>query len=416
MPVRNDEMPSKKSLKHPCLKPPSSLAQRDLNRMIALELANDYGFGNKTLLAKHCFGKSADPNHQAARFQKKLEKNGFIKVIDLDGNGSVYTLTRMGINMLEVNDVKVIGKGKELGRMELCPDGTKRFVPPLNFYHTLLSATGLACLAEKGWIVFTERQIRQTLAVGDNIDRYDPKLKIPDGIAISPTGQVYLVEVENARKTSHDLERLIKAIVSPNKCFNAYFHLGQLLDRDPSPDKQDEIAGTIVVYDPKSVSSDLRKLDHRKLIFEKVEEALCSSHSTSKLIFCECDVRARNVVDIQLHQELLLIGELIQIDHYHDEPEVETPELAVTNHSVQLLPNLKPTVTIEGYCDLSGETVYEYSIDGMTVCEYDRDFPDAPRGHYASRKEAYWFAIHAMHHGLNYDLKNRPDAIDDHLN
>lgn len=414
MPVRDYKIFNKKTAGQPDSKPLSSLAQRDRNRMLALELANDFGFGNITLLAKFCFRDHANPTHQAARFQKKLAADGFIKVINLDGNGSVYVLTRLGINLLETNGVSVIGKGKEFGRFELCPNEKKRFVPPVNFYHNLLAATALACLAEKGWTVISEREIRHTLPVGENVDRYDPKIKIPDGLAISPSEQNYLVEVENSRKTSHDLTRLIDAIVAPNDFFNAHYYVERLLGFDPRYKKLDEVVGTIVVYDPKSISSDGRRLNHLKLIEDKVDEKLKKSETVSKLAFCECKVLARNVVDIQLHQEKLLIGKVVEYCHQYGEPASNAPLLGKTEHSVKVWKSFKPTVRIDGYMAASGATVYDYLIDGMLVCELDKEVAGLPRGRYSTRKEAYWFSVFAMYRGLDFDMKNRPDAADDY--
>lgn len=417
MPVRDYKIFSKKTAGQPDSKTLSSLAQRDRNRMLALELANDFGFGNITLLSKYCFRDRANPVHQAARFQKKLHADGFIKVIDLDGNGSVYTLTRIGINLLETNGITVIGKGKEFGRIERCPSKKDRFVPPLNFYHNLLAATALACLAEKGWTVFTEREIRMTLAVGDKVDRFDPKLKIPDGLAISPTGQLYLIEVENARKTSKDLARLIDSIVSPNQFFNAHFHMEQLLGIDPSYRKWDEVVGTILVYDANSFSSDSRHLNHRKVIEDKVEEKLKKAYAVSKVLYCECTVVSRNVVNVLLHPEELLIGKPFLYEAEDSEPKANLPLYGKTWHSVKVCRRLKPTVQIDGYKipdSATGATAYDYLIDGMLVCPFDKNNPGVPRGRYSTRAEAYWFSVLAMSCDNDFDLKNRPDAIDDY--
>lgn len=318
--------------------------------------------------------------------------------------GSILVLTRYGENLLEQNNIRVINKGREIGRTVKCPDEKDRYRLPITFGHTQLAATALCCLSEQGWTVFSERQLRQTLALGDKVDRDDKTRKIPDGMAISPEGQTHFVEVEHSRKTSDDLNHLVEFLLSPNDYFDVSHHLSQLMPDGIEHQYIKEAVGTLVIFDPNSVSSDGRQLDHRKTIAKKLKSKLEDAFSVSKLSFCAAKVRAKNAVEIDVEPAHLLVGQAMRDFHSYRIPDFETLS-AESTHFIDIHDDRVAELTIQLKTFESGRSCYQFKIDGMVPSKFDH-YRSAPfRGNFRSHKEAFWFGLCTIHHGESYDVR-----------
>lgn len=366
------------------------------------------------MLSKLCFPKAKSQYDQAGFLANQLVGRGLVKQVKLDGYGSILVLTRYGENLLEQNNIRVINKGREIGRTVKCPDEKDRYRLPITFGHTQLAATALCCLSEQGWTVFSERQLRQTLALGDKVDRDDKTRKIPDGMAISPEGQTLFVEVEHSRKTSDDLNHLVDSLLSPNDFFDVSYHLSQLMPFWSEHQYIEEAVGTLIIFDPNSVSSDGRQLNHRRTIWNKVQSKLVNTFSASKICFASATVCAKNAVDITLEPAQLLVGENMRAFHSHYIPNFETLS-AESTHFIDIHDDRVAELSIKLTTFKSGRSCYQFNIAGMVPSKFDHHRKARFRGNFLTPEEAFWFGLCTIYHGETYDIKAPSMTVEDYL-
>jgi hypothetical protein len=204
--------------------------------------------------------------HAAAIIRKWRKRRWIIERTLPSGLGRGITLDARGADWLADRGVPA-QSGKNWGKVV---NGV--WLPPRWWGHDLIVARLLAWLAERGWQVIPDREVRR-LASSTN--------KVPDAIIIKD-GRVGLVEVENSRKNGKALDQMAKAIIAV------------------SAGNAREIAGfqpdfSVVAYERGSRDEHGHQIDHKLRVMSAIKRL---TRQPTRLTLAEVDhfgVAMRNV-------------------------------------------------------------------------------------------------------------------------
>lgn len=138
--------------------------------------------------------------------RKWLSKGYVIKRVLPSKAGFAYVLAAGGVRFLLERDMPS-KSGKDWGKME---DG--KWTPPKEWVHHLMANMFLVSAGMQGYSIHPELMLRSRGATG----------KIPDGIYFDDDN-VYVVEVENHRKTGKNMEAVADSVIkTANQMLNGY--------------------------------------------------------------------------------------------------------------------------------------------------------------------------------------------------
>lgn len=185
-----------------------------------------------------------------------------------EGAGRCFLLSEAGARQLRDCGIEDAKTGKDYGEID---SGSWR--PTLDWKHDLIAAGVLTLLAERGYDIKTESEIR----------RAKPDLfKIPDGLALID-GRVYWLEVERAKKTGKAGDALGQALAKVAE--HGFEVLPGWVARHP-----------MVAFNPAEVSADGYPLNHRANVTRVLTLAL---RQPARVLWVECEMQGNGVTGIR---------------------------------------------------------------------------------------------------------------------
>jgi len=173
------------------------LQQQLLNDTKGLLFVHQFGWLRTAELAKLMWPHSPANRQAADRVARGWIKRQLVIVRDLpDGSGRALVLATAGVRLLAENGIDA-ETGKDIGRFN-----TDSWQPPATWRHDLIAHGVLCELHRLGYKVYPEKELRR---------RAESDKKIPDGFAAKGDIGIWL-EVENARKTGHEMHKLADAL------------------------------------------------------------------------------------------------------------------------------------------------------------------------------------------------------------
>jgi hypothetical protein len=194
-----------------------------------------------------------------ARLARRLAERQLVLLRRLpDGAGQALVLASAGARLLTENGVSAL-TGKDLGKTF-----NEAWIPSSSWRHDILAHAVLCDLHRRGYQVIPEAEIRRLEGTAT---------KLPDGLAKSPgnDGSWLMLEVENARKSGPNMNRLAETVV---RVANGEY---EIIGKRP--------VGCLIAYWTGSRDERGYQLDHRHRIAKAVASA---SYGDVPLTFLEC--------------------------------------------------------------------------------------------------------------------------------
>lgn len=136
-----------------------------------------------------------------ARLARNLAKRQLVLLRRLpDGAGQALVLASAGARLLAENGISAV-TGKDLGKAL-----NETWIPSLSWRHDILAHGVLCDLHRQGYQVIPETEIRRQAGA---------TTKLPDGLVLAPGAESrwLILEVENARKSGPNMNRLAETVV-----------------------------------------------------------------------------------------------------------------------------------------------------------------------------------------------------------
>ncbi len=199
-----------------------------------------FGFLRSIELGKLLWQNAKNNHKYAQRICRKWLSKGYVIKRELPSKaGFAYVLAAGGVKFLKEKDIDS-KTGKDWGKIV---DG--KWIPPNEWKHHLMANMFLVAAKMQGYSIHPEHLIRSRGATG----------KIPDGIYFDDDN-VYVIEVENHRKTGKNMELVSKSIIKTIKQLVSGYG-----NRKSFP---------VLVYPKNSNDERGNKIDHRKRLINAI--------------------------------------------------------------------------------------------------------------------------------------------------
>lgn len=172
-------------------------AELDLS---GLKWIHRFGSLRPVELGRLLWPKAKHQRKQAEHLVRRWVREGYVLQRVLPRReGTALVLSEAGAKLLRQAGESAARSGKDWGRLE-----GGGWWPPQDYVHQLMAAGVMSLLATKGLAIVPEAELRRA-------GRGQSK-KWPDGLAVDRQGVGWWVEVENARKTGTEMQRLVQQL------------------------------------------------------------------------------------------------------------------------------------------------------------------------------------------------------------